>query len=959
MLQFITDLDAELHLIFLQAILSISALLLAMSQQTEEKACTPCECKLQNLDAIQILDLTGCSLTNASGGIFNNTKLKILKGLKVNQLPHNLFSGLPWLRQVQLTSDDEEIPSDLFAGLNLHQIELTVTHARHLPHTLFSHDSALSTALKKVTIKGDLLNSLHEGLFQSLINIQDISLYLNMHTLPVGIFQAETTDSMEKRHLKQILIDGVHSIPAGIFHDLCFLDQLTIHGLKTTLPRTFTQGLSLLTHLDLSENDIKKIEKSWFRDLLLRKLSLAQNNLTAIHDELHYLDQVKLLNLSGNQLTTVHPEAFYTFRQELTKIDLSYNKISNLPGTIFSDAFNLLALHLDHNDLSEMDPVMFKEMLPLQSLYLEFNSIKSLKYEHFTNLQDLVHLNMSYNNISQIGDATFHDLIMLKVLDISHNQIETIPDNLFAEIELLEQVYFQGNPLNCECGVDLLLRIADHGYQYVEVLAECGKPVHYAGMSVLSLERNLCPHGTPQTFLHFSEPTDFETPTSTKASILMDTTTGPIAPKSIKSTDSNVPSGMTTGMFTDPGSSTDITTEKSAEPDTPADIITEKSTEPGSHTDVMIEKSTEPGLLTDITTKESAEPGLPTDVATDTSTEPGSPTDITTEKSTGPGSSTNITGKESTELSPSTGITTGKSAEAALPTDITIEKSTEPGSPRDITIEKSTDPGSPTDITTEKSTEPGTHSDISTELNTPTHMTSGDSTMPRMPTGMLDDSVEPSTSSDTFSSAESSTRTKVITGVTAGPSTLIDIFTWLYTRKINGVTQPSVLTEIITRLSTEQRTSEIGKKMSKLRNVTSHFPGAGITGGASFDSMVTVSAKQVFASRDPHVFHGTTKGASTKNRASRPYIWLSPSEVSTMPDLSTDSKTLANVGTPRQASDVSPELKTWHSIVHIALPVVTILGCLVILALVLWIGTSACATGQGYVLKTGRSYRIV
>lgn len=446
----------------------------------------------QNLSRLQFLDLTGCNLTDVPTAVFNNTKLDTLRGLKIDKLPYNLFEGLSQLRHLQLTTDDDEIQPGLLDELNLRQVELSLTLARHLPPAFFPWDSAQATHLQKVTIRGRHLETLEEDLFQSLINIQDIRLYLNMPNLPSGLFKANDSSSSDTRRLKMLLIDGVDSLPGDIFHDLTFLTHLTIHGLKTALSGDFTKGLSRLIFLDLSNNDIKQLEQSWFERLPLKELNLSGNSLTHIREELTPLNQVNMLNVSFNKLRTLHPRAFHTFRIELTELDLSHNEIHDLPGTLFREMINLKTLHLDHNAINEMDPFQFKDTTYLHNLFLQFNNIDSLKYDNFTDLQDLVQLNISHNNISRLGDYTFLELAQLRVLDLSYNYIETIPNDLMS-IDLLDQVNFLGNPLMCDCGVALLLQIVHWGYSHVKVEAECAGPPEHAGKSILDLERSACP----------------------------------------------------------------------------------------------------------------------------------------------------------------------------------------------------------------------------------------------------------------------------------------------------------------------------------------------------------------------------------------------------------------------------------------------------------------------------------
>lgn len=93
-------------------------------------------------------------------------------------------------------------------------------------------------------------------------------------------------------------------------------------------------GLDNLTHLDLSENYCDEVKNDFF----VRLISL------------------KHLNISGNMLgTSFHPEVnknasqMFQFQKNLTKLDMSDNKITRLPVDIFKNLRNLRYLSLSGN----------------------------------------------------------------------------------------------------------------------------------------------------------------------------------------------------------------------------------------------------------------------------------------------------------------------------------------------------------------------------------------------------------------------------------------------------------------------------------------------------------------------------------------------------------------------------------------------------------------------------------
>ncbi|ELU08326.1 hypothetical protein CAPTEDRAFT_106568, partial [Capitella teleta] len=361
----------------------------------------------QNLSRLQYLDLTGCNLEDVPTAVFNNTKLRVIRGMKVDRAPCNLFEGF--------------------------------------------------NSLRHVTIHAERLQSIHKDTFRALVNVQKISLYLNdMETLPSELFNS-VGEATEKRRLKNIKIKGVNALPWDIFSELSYLKWLTIHDLKTPMSNNFTQDQEVLSSLDLSHNELTQLDPGWFEGLRLdlKTLNLSHNLLTELNDELSCLEEVSHINLSYNRIRKLNDQSFFNFRRALIELDLSHNDIHDVSPTLFSDMVNLRTLHLNHNHINEMPPLLFDGISGLHNLFLQYNNIDSLKQDNFTDLENIEHLDLSHNNISLLGDYTFYHLETMKILDLSHNEIEALPKDLIS-IGILDQIHLQGNPLHCDCGIKLL-----------------------------------------------------------------------------------------------------------------------------------------------------------------------------------------------------------------------------------------------------------------------------------------------------------------------------------------------------------------------------------------------------------------------------------------------------------------------------------------------------------------------
>ncbi|KAI7789923.1 toll-like receptor 9 [Triplophysa rosa] len=117
----------------------------------------------------------------------------------------------------------------------------------------------------------------------------------------------------------------------------------------------FFQGLTKLTHLDISENHLKSFSPKAFVNLppTLRVLRVDSNMLSYFPwGNISVLKDLCYLNLSGNMLSFL-PNNHLELK--LISLDLSHNRLTVIPKTFFSHAKNLKNLMLNHNQLKFLD----------------------------------------------------------------------------------------------------------------------------------------------------------------------------------------------------------------------------------------------------------------------------------------------------------------------------------------------------------------------------------------------------------------------------------------------------------------------------------------------------------------------------------------------------------------------------------------------------------------------------
>ncbi|KAF9393077.1 cysteinyl-tRNA synthetase, partial [Podila verticillata] len=252
-----------------------------------------------------------------------------------------------------------------------------------------------------------------------------------------------------------------------------------------TIPNSF-QTFEYLRILNLSGNNFSKVPLVLCRILSLEELDLSFNEIADIPEEIGQLSRLRKLLLFGNRIGPYLPSAIdrllrlrkLDIRQNgilnldavsklpvlqellvdyntnvilsgsfkalvkmslvkcnmtdinlsgtgetLTSLDLSSNKLSNLPSTLFENLRSLEVLILENNSISSIAGI--GTMKRLKVLMIANNNLSSLP-EEIGLLDSLITLDIHSNNLSELPTAIWR--LSLISLNVSSNLLDTFPD---------------------------------------------------------------------------------------------------------------------------------------------------------------------------------------------------------------------------------------------------------------------------------------------------------------------------------------------------------------------------------------------------------------------------------------------------------------------------------------------------------------------------------------------------
>ncbi|XP_076818232.1 vasorin-like [Clavelina lepadiformis] len=241
----------------------------------------------------------------------------------------------------------------------------------------------------------------------------------------------------------------------------------------TSIPRNAFAGMPNLVRIDLENNKIISIDSDALKNMSnLLELKLSNNRLSDF-PKIVACPALSRLCLGGNELVRLRPDGL---RQvNLEHLELSRNRLNQLPSTLFGGLSNMRVLDISSNQIHRV-PQIISNMTSLQTLNLSHNPITTLDGKFLTNLR------------------------RMKTLDIGSLQLSTLREGFIPRGVYLNFLDLTNNPWNCDCAISWLTNFMRHvrgAFRNVNQ-AKCSQPPELAGRPLIALyQRDLKCSGSP------------------------------------------------------------------------------------------------------------------------------------------------------------------------------------------------------------------------------------------------------------------------------------------------------------------------------------------------------------------------------------------------------------------------------------------------------------------------------
>ncbi|XP_038070939.1 toll-like receptor Tollo [Patiria miniata] len=217
------------------------------------------------------------------------------------------------------------------------------------------------------------------------------------------------------------------------------LQSLSLRNCRMHIGEEDMAPLANLTELSVYYGSVELLYPRAFLSLKrLKSLTLTSLGLT------HFPDAVTgHFNISTNQTDGLDVRL-----PCLQHLDLSSNRISDIPDDTFIHLPNLEYLDLAKNRLHRLDAEPFRYLRKLQILNVSLNQISELPNQGFRGvLLNLHTLVMNNAAIFALGSGSFRGLARLRFLDISLGVINTLHPLSLQGLDSLQEINILFNPL--------------------------------------------------------------------------------------------------------------------------------------------------------------------------------------------------------------------------------------------------------------------------------------------------------------------------------------------------------------------------------------------------------------------------------------------------------------------------------------------------------------------------------
>uniref|UniRef100_A0A1A7Y0V9 Leucine rich repeat containing 32 n=1 Tax=Iconisemion striatum TaxID=60296 RepID=A0A1A7Y0V9_9TELE len=406
---------------------------------------------------VQMLDLSRNqvqNLTQETLGFHTDFHRLNLHSNRIHFIQPGLFKDMKDLRVLDLSKNHLNVFAQSKTNVGpLTAVESLDLSSNGLYTGMSDYFLAASPSLANLSLNSNSITKIEQSTFSGALSLRKINLQNNVILeIEDGAF-----DSLD--HLTELDLSK-NSITCIIDFNLYNLEVLNFSKNSIELFQSAQTNNSFkLRSLDLSENQMLYFPLLPENNVL-EFLDMSRNNLHTVNNtgnaEIHrdlVFHHLRSLDMSYNKLTNL-PESFFNQMGSLEVLNVSNNCISSFSVTSTDFLQRVKIINLSHNSLQSL--TFGEDALPsLKKLLLQGNYLTNLDQQTFQRLPNIRYLQLQQNNVKICGSqqnqhepppmdqnkespgcVSFSSVPNLHYLFLSENNLRTLPAHAFVNTPL-------------------------------------------------------------------------------------------------------------------------------------------------------------------------------------------------------------------------------------------------------------------------------------------------------------------------------------------------------------------------------------------------------------------------------------------------------------------------------------------------------------------------------------------
>ncbi|CAD6190609.1 unnamed protein product [Caenorhabditis auriculariae] len=352
--------------------------------------------------------------------------------------------------------------------------------------------------LRRLELSKNSINEISPKAFEGLHNLNILALYGNNLTeLPVDAF-------VGLPNLRILLMNAnqLHCIRRGTFDALYNLNLLSLYDnqIKSISEATF-KNLTKLQTLHLGRNPlICDCNLEWLARMQAEK---SYETTGARCEQPKRIARKRIASLTLNKFRCKGSEMFITQRADECFIDFECPTQCSCHGTVVECSGKDLeaipaetptyATHLilSKNRISEVNTKGNLRLLNnLIKLDLSHNEISNIEDESLSNMRSLKDINFSNNKLRHFSSSALGKFTPVETLNLANNKIQCLTSTAFEGLSSLKNVQISGNDIACDCRIAPLAAWLQKNASNTVDVTTCNHPEATRGMLISNLALN-------------------------------------------------------------------------------------------------------------------------------------------------------------------------------------------------------------------------------------------------------------------------------------------------------------------------------------------------------------------------------------------------------------------------------------------------------------------------------------